>query len=530
MPDNQSQNLARKILSAAALLLFIVLPVWLGLESRGGPDVPAGLQGMEEGDTVRGGLYILDGPRIRRMGEKFIIEWTTSRPADSVVRFGKGDSFGRVLTKGEAFVKQHRVELPSIPYVWLYNFWIVSQDRYRHPVSTTFGPDRWREGAALIDVSNEYPLLCRGASPAFWADFDGDLDPDVLLAGTVEERRQARLLCREEAGYRDCTNRLRVGSSSGTVTSADWADFDEDGYSDLLACCQGLVVCQNYGPPAYRLGRATTLIEVGQESPAVAAYFIQADVDERLDVVALQADGALRVYRNLGPPFPSFGRAQDLEPGALTVASVDDTSRDMETGDFNSDGRDDLILLPEGTILQGSDRGYEVLDRGIDVPPEESLASVACHDFDADGDADILGIFSGEGERFAACRLFRNTDEGFVDVTGDAGDVDELEFEVSCAAWIDVTGEGHADLILGSREGELRILLSDGKGTFTDATGAFGIELDRNERVRHISGAEITGDNEVDLFITFSAGQGVVLQNRFAGWAPRRFVAENPRQ
>jgi len=532
MDETQRQNLARKTLIAAAVILFIVLPVWLGLEHRNGPVRQTPQEGAEDGDVPHTGLYILEGPEIRKTGEKFVIEWTTSRPADSVVRFGKADSFGNLLTKGEAFVKKHRVELPDIPYVWLYSFWIVSQDRHRHEVSTTFGPDNWSEGAALADVSGEYPLLCRPASAAFWADFDGDLDMDVLLVDTPDRHRQARLLCREDTGYRDCTNRLRLRSGAGRIKKVDWADFDRDGYPDLLACCQGLVVCQNYGPPAYRLGRATTLIEVGQESPVVASVFVQADRDQLVDVVALQADGSFRVYRNVGPPFPQFERARDLEPETLTLTASGDTFRSMATADFNGDGREDLILLPQGQILHGSDQGYSLVDQALGILPEHSIAAVACEDFDSDYDSDVFAILSTEKGGFAGFRLFRNEGEGFLDVTESSGDLNAVQTEVSCATWADLTGDGNPDLILGTQDGEIKVLLSDGNGSFTEATEAFGVELDRDEPVQHVSSIDIAGTDRVDIFVTFSAGGGVVLRNRFAEWAPRRFLNQdvNPTQ
>lgn len=526
MPEKRDQNLARKILSAAAVILFIVFPLWLGLETRQGPSGEGTAEHAGEAEELDGGLHISEGPRIRRQAEKFFIEWTTSRPADSLVRFGKGRSFGQVLSKDEAFVKRHRVELPSLPYVWLYHFWIVSQDRERHEVSTTYGPDRWSTGAAFADVSDDYPLLSRTASGAFWADFDGDLDPDVLLTSAESERRQARLLCRENAAYRDCTERLRVSSGSGPVTKADWADYNGDGYSDLLLCCQGLVVCQNYGPPAYRLGRTTALIEIGRESPVVCGFFAHADSDELLDVVALQADRKLTVYRNSGGSLGRFERARQLEPETLAVSTSENTARKMARADFSGDGRDDLLLLPEGTILEATGQGYEISGQAVETPADQTLMAAACSDFDSDGDADVFAVLSPEEDRFGACRLFRNTDEGFVDITDDVDDLAEMECKVSCATWIDVTGEGNADLLLGTEGGEVRVLLSDGKGNFTDATEALGVDLERDELVQQISGSDITGNDDADLFIAFSEGRSAILRNDFSEWAPQRFVGE----
>jgi hypothetical protein len=80
------------------------------------------------------------------------------------------------------------------------------------------------------DVDSGLEVLGSG-TPASWSDFDGDLDLDVLLPGTVIEPTR---LMRNDGGFRfaDVTVPWGLDPEFPAISGA-WADYDQDGDPDL---------------------------------------------------------------------------------------------------------------------------------------------------------------------------------------------------------------------------------------------------------------------------------------------------------
>jgi hypothetical protein len=136
-----------------------------------------------------------------------------------------------------------------------------------------------------------------------------------------------------------------------------------------------------------------------------------------------------------------------------------------------------------------------------DVDDEHALANrnlligagVAAGDVDGDG---LPDLFFASVEHPAA--LYHN--EGnfrFKDVTASSG-IDTKDLATTGAVFADVNGDGALDLIVGTLGGPLKLWLNDGKGHFTDATAASG--LDSGFAVTTLTLADVDGKGTLALY------------------------------
>ncbi|MEO5569275.1 MAG: VCBS repeat-containing protein, partial [Gemmatimonadaceae bacterium] len=121
-------------------------------------------------------------------------------------------------------------------------------------------------------------------------------------------------------------------------------------------------------------------------------------------------------------------------------------------------------------------------------------AGVAAGDIDGDGLADL---FFASVERPAA--LYHN--EGgmrFTDVTSASG-IDTEALATTCAVFVDVTGDGHLDLLVGTLGGPLKLWSGDGQGHFTDMTTASN--LVGGYAATALTLADVDNDGDLDLYV-----------------------------
>ncbi|MEM6336817.1 MAG: FG-GAP-like repeat-containing protein, partial [Bacteroidota bacterium] len=85
------------------------------------------------------------------------------------------------------------------------------------------------EGGQLVDISAGLPGLEQGSIE--WIDLDGDADLDLTVSGALESGRLVTQIYRNDAGQFTRIEAELPGVLYGTAT---WSDYDGDGDPDLL--------------------------------------------------------------------------------------------------------------------------------------------------------------------------------------------------------------------------------------------------------------------------------------------------------
>ena len=222
---------------------------------------------------------------------------------------------------------------------------------------------------------------------AAFGDFDNDGRLDLYVATTGRA-----MLLRNQDGrtFRDVAASAGL-ADSGTVAKALFSDVDHDGDLDLLlATPRGNRVYRNNLDGTFREMAAPMGLATEGSRDAAAGDF---DGDGRTDLVVLTSDGHPRLFHNLGQ-----GRFEDVT-AASGLAAVRRAGA-VAVGDYDNDGFLDLFL----TSLDGSDaalyhnRGDGTFQRDARSDGlRRKLAGVvgldaAFFDFDNDGRLDLVVV------------------------------------------------------------------------------------------------------------------------------------------
>lgn len=132
---------------------------------------------------------------------------------------------------------------------------------------------------------------------------------------------------------------------------------------------------------------------------------------------------------------------------------------------------------------------------------------VAAADYDGDGRLDLFFVNQiphsrkGKSSRpfnLATCgQLYHNNGDGtFTDVTASSG-IRACGWGIS-AMWVDLTGNGLPDLVIGNAGGGNTVWKNNGNGTFTPVSGS-GLEA-RNRMTIGLAALDYDGDGIVDIY------------------------------
>ncbi len=328
------------------------------------------------------------------------------------------------------------------------------------------------------------------------ADYDNDGDEDVfVLRGAWTNDGQPNSLLRNEGDGRfsDVTEEAGLFSVHPTQT-ADWGDYDNDGWIDLIIGNEAEMRASPVRPHAtelYRNNGDGTFTEVASEAGVAIMGFVKAvqwgdyDNDGRIDLYVSRFEEPNQLFRNLGPGPDGVWRFEDrtaaagvAEPGASLPAWF---------FDYDNDGWLDILSL------------------SFRVRPEE-----------------IVLDFFGIRETGETPRLYRNRGDGtFEDVTSRAG-LDQVVY-VMGSNFGDLDNDGWPDLYLGTGDPDLRTMIpnrafrNDRGRRFEEVTyPSFG-HLGKGHGVAF---ADVDADGDQDLY--------VVLGGAIQGDVARNVLWENP--
>jgi len=181
------------------------------------------------------------------------------------------------------------------------------------------------------------------------------------------------------------------------------------------------------------------------------------------------------------PPPISFSSPQTY--------TVGDYPRSVATGDFNGDGKLDLVVANyEGTISVLLGNGNGTFQPVVNYPDGSDLYAVAAGDFNGDGKLDLVTSSFG-----GTVSVLLGKGDGTFQVVGNYV-FDYAHFWVTVG---DFNGDGKPDLVVANGySGDVSVLLGNGDGTFQPPVN-YAATLSPS----FIAVADFNGDGKLDLAV-----------------------------
>ena len=323
-------------------------------------------------------------------------------------------------------------------------------------------------------------------------DYDDDETEDLFVSGHLFRGTLGRF--------------VETSASSGLAlrdrpVAAAFGDFDNDGRLDLYVATAGRgVLFRNEGGGKLRAVAASA--GLADSGTATKALFVDLDHDGDLDLV-LATPAGTRAYRNnLDGTF----REMAAQMGFSSAAS-----RDVAYGDFDGDGRTDLVVVGAGGRMQlfhnmGQGR-FEDVTAASGLAAVQRAGAVAVGDYDNDGFLDLF-VTSLDGTDPA---LYLNRGDGtFVRDARTDGLRRKLAGVAGLdAAFFDFDNDGRLDLIVVGKGG-VRLFRNDATRGFEDYSS---ILPDGLRAGRAVAVADIDQDGDLDLIVAGWDGRPRVLRN-----------------
>jgi hypothetical protein len=192
-----------------------------------------------------------------------------------------------------------------------------------------------------------------------------------------------------------------------------------------------------------------------------------------------------------------------LQPG--TTYPRTDYTYAIATGDFNGDGKQDIVMASRvnGTVTVYLGNGDGTFQNGVDYPAENPCCTgiqppwaITVGDFNGDGYMD-LAVANG-----TLAVLLGNGDGTFQPAVN-------YSVYATALAVADLNGDGNADLVLANTSNSnLAILLGNGDGSFWNP-----IFVSASQVTVSVSVADFNGDGIPDLLIAPDSDVAIMLGN-----------------
>lgn len=225
------------------------------------------------------------------------------------------------------------------------------------------------------------------SSSVSWVDYDNDGDLDLFI--TNQENQNNYFYKNENGNFKRITD-IEITNDFGDSYSAAWADYDNDGYLDL-------VVANSFNQPNFlykNLGNGTfkRIVDnvVGRDvSNSFGVSWSDYNKDGLVDLFVANKNNQLNVlYKNTGKG--------TFEKVVLPPFSQDrGSSNGGSWGDYNNDGYPDLFVAngdffaaqPDFLYKNNGDGTFTKIEQGVIV--ENRLASMSGNWIDVDNDGDL---------------------------------------------------------------------------------------------------------------------------------------------
>jgi hypothetical protein len=333
-------------------------------------------------------------------------------------------------------------------------------------------------------------------------DYDNDGKPDLFIL-----RYRASALYHNDGNGRftDVTSKAQISKYPYLSKSVAFVDYDHDGDLDIFIAgnadpantlkATDNVVKDDQTRPANTLatihltmpaapslllrnnGDGTFLDQTAAAklSGAVSAHsVVPTDFDNRRDIdLLVSSDKGVALWRNMRD-----GTFKDVAKDVGIVAGEFRAPTSLAIGDVNKDGFIDLYFgqsAAAGYFALSDGREHFQLKRGPGEPAPLSAAvkydsASQLIDYDNDGLLDLVtAVTSANGELHTELRIWRNTGDGWVDVSdkarGMTGKIGAINHPISGSRLMtagDIDDDGDLDVIFGITGGGLKVARNDG--------------------------------------------------------------------
>lgn len=346
------------------------------------------------------------------------------------------------------------------------------------------------------------------------SDYDGDGDVDLYVSITDPGTSASRhyLLSNELGRFRDVTSRAGI-KHTGSETSAIFADYDNDGFQDLLIVRdEGNIMYRNNGKGGFE--NTTEKTRVGDKpadrSKGNIPLFVDLDHDGDLDLFVGRST-ANRVYRN-----NADGTFLE-QAAAMGFTGTNENTRGAVFGDFDEDGDIDLFAVNEnaGNRLYLNQRQGKFRESAAQsgLQSDGGSTSVTAGDFDNDGYLDLFVTSAKPGNHV----LYRNLRNGTFEKDIRAKNLfRDLEKVIAYdARFIDFDNDGMLDLFVAGESADkdgrgVFLFRNEGNGIFTNSSKILPPELKSG---RQIAVMDYNDDGDLDILMAGTDGSITLIRN-----------------
>ncbi|MFM7813080.1 MAG: FG-GAP-like repeat-containing protein, partial [Flavobacteriales bacterium] len=344
-----------------------------------------------------------------------------------------------------------------------------------------------------------------------WADFNRDGYQD-LVVNTSDVSIASRLyFSNGGSSFTDVTATHADGlDDSVKDRSAIAADFNGDGYMDFAVNTYSRIeIWLNAGPsstPAYQFGDASmnpnfTVTSLTGGLASEGMVAIDIESDGDMDIILDNHSFGVDILVNQGSG--TFVQADNSTSGLPTSGPSGDY---MAAGDFNNDGLVDLCVRrqAENDIYENNGDGTFTANAFDQNANNSNKGSVIWADFDSDGDLDLFWTDAG-----SANQIWRNDNGTFV-ATGEPGNSSGVNLNsatIDAVTAGDIDNDGDIDLFLANVVTTSFLFINTNPSTlsFTRPSSPTNYGINPAGDADGASWVDYDNDGDLDLYVSMSS-------------------------